>query len=294
MRVGLLGFGLIGGSIARALHVGAATDWQVAAWSPSGDGPRAAFDGGAIAVAAQDPAQAVDGADLVILAAPPLDCLDLLDELAGNLRSSLSPDAVVTDVVSTKSALVARAGKLGLRFVGGHPMAGRELGGFGAADAALFVDRPWVVCTDGGDEDAILRVEEIARAVGARSVRMVAAEHDAAVAAVSHLPLVVSAALVEAVFGAVGDADPAGTTARQIAASGWRDMSRLARGDVAMGAGIAATNAEPIAARIRTLRDVLDAWLEELERPGGPDVEAIEARLQEARRLALETAATER
>ncbi len=114
---------------------------------------------------------------------------------------------------------------------------------------------------------------------------MTAAEHDAAVAAISHLPLVVAAALVEAVAG-TGDAPDRADwpVAAGLAASGWQGMTRLARGDTTMGAGIIATNGPAIAARVRDLRDALDAWLEELERAGGPDAASVAERLAAARR----------
>ena len=102
---------------------------------------------------------------------------------------------------------MARAEALGskLRFVGGHPMAGREASGFDAATADLFVDRPWVVVPGAHSRPAdVERVEWLARAVGARPLRMDAEAHDAAVAGISHLPLVLAAALVEAVTAAPG------------------------------------------------------------------------------------------
>ena len=121
-------------------------------------------------------------------------------------------------------------------------------------------------------------------ACGARPVRLGAAEHDRAVAGISHLPLVVAAALVEAVAGD-GSAAPSGDwpTAANLASTGWRDTTRLARGDVTMGAGIIATNAPALAARVRDLMAVLDGWLAELERPGGPDGGEIADRLRSAR-----------
>src|SRR5919197_685427 len=182
MRVALLGFGLIGGSIARAIHARVGDAWEIAAWSPSGQGPARAMAGGEIAIAANDPAQALAGAELVVLAPPPVDCIRLLGELHGDLRASLPTDAVVTDVASTKRQIVHRAAELDLRFVGGHPMAGTERSGYDAADPGLFVARPWVICT-GADDAAVQRVDGLVGAVGARPVRMDAAAHDAAVAA---------------------------------------------------------------------------------------------------------------
>ncbi len=194
----------------------------------------------------------------------------------------------MTDVASTKGRITARAIEGRLRFVGGHPMAGRETSGFGAATADLFVGRPWVVVPgDPMDTAAIERVETFVRATGARPVRMDAAAHDAAVAAISHLPLLAAAALVEVAAGAVGEASPSDwPAAAALAASGWRDTTRLAKGNAEMGAGIAATNAVALAARLRAYRDRLDAWLALLEAAGPdglPDEAALRARLEAAR-----------
>ncbi len=290
MKVTFLGLGLIGGSIARAIHAGG---WTVSAWTPSGRGPAAALAAGVADLAPRDLATAVGGADLVVLAAPPTACLTLLDALAGPAGDALG-GAVVTDVASTKAVIVARAAELGLRFVGGHPMAGREVSGFDAADADLLRDRPWVVVpVPGGadrDPDAIARVEALARACGARPVRMDAAAHDAAVAGVSHLPLVLAAALVEAVAGGPGAPPaPGWDAAASLAATGWAGATRLARGDPAMAAGIAATNAGPLAARLRAVRGRLDEWLALLDAPaaesrgGLPDEAVLRDRFERAR-----------
>jgi prephenate dehydrogenase len=254
MHVAFLGLGQIGGSIARAaLGSGFAT--RVTAWTPAGAGPRAAVADGI--EAAGTAADAIRGADLIVLAAPPLACLDLLDDLAGPLAASVPPDAVITDVASTKAALVERARGHRLRFVGGHPMTGRETAGYAAADPDLLRDRPWVIVpADPADPDADARVAALVAACGARPVSMTAAEHDAAVAAISHLPLVVSVALVESMT-----AQPDWAAARDLAAGGWAGMTRLARGDPTMGAGILATNAAATVDRLEALRAVIDEWL---------------------------------
>ncbi|MFL5685358.1 MAG: prephenate dehydrogenase [Chloroflexota bacterium] len=285
MRIALLGFGLIGGSVARGLRERglARQRVEIVAWSPSGEGPRAAARDGVIDAAASTPMEALERADLVVLAGPVPTVLEALDALAGPWGSALAPDAVITDVASTKSAVVARASALRLRFVGGHPMAGRETSGYAAAEPGLFVDRPWVVVPATADDAAVDRIETLARAVGARPMRMDAADHDAAVAAISHLPLVLAAALVEAVAGPSGRDRDDWPLAAELAASGWRDLTRLARGDVEMGTGIVATNAGPIAERIRDVITVLEGWLDELDQEGGPDDAVVEARLRGAR-----------
>jgi prephenate dehydrogenase len=285
MRIAFLGFGLIGGSIARGLRErGSDGDGtELVAWSPSGAGPATAVRDRVIDTAAPTALAALDGADLVVLAGPAPTVLEELDALAGPWRSALAPGAVITDVASTKSAIVARAAEIGLRFVGGHPMAGRETSGYASAEPGLFVDRPWVVVPGVADDAASDHVEGLARAVGARPMRMDAADHDAAVAAISHLPLVLAVSLVEAVAGGPGSDRAGWPVAAELAATGWRDMTRLARGDVEMGSGIVSTNAGPIAERIRDMIEILQAWLEDLDTVDGPDPDAIEARLRDAR-----------
>jgi prephenate dehydrogenase len=179
MRIALLGLGLIGGSIARALrergtgHAAA----RIAAWSPTGDGPAWAARDGMIDEAASSPEAAIGGADLIVLAGPAPVCLAQLDQLAGPWRSAIGTDTVITDVASSKAAIVARAAELRLRFVGGHPMAGREASGYDAAQPDLFDGRPWVIVPT-ADEAAVRTVEDLARAVGARPLRLGAHEHD--------------------------------------------------------------------------------------------------------------------
>lgn len=284
-RIAFLGFGLIAGSIARALAAGraGASNPVLVGWSPSNAGPEAAVRDGVLGAATDTPAEALEGADLVVIGAPPLETAQLVEALGGPLRGALAPDAVVTDVASTKTAILAAADAAGLRFVGGHPMAGREVAGYAGSAADLFAGRPWVLVRGAAaDQAAMERVAWVATACGARPLSMGAAAHDAAAAAISHLPLVVAAALAEAVAGA-GTERPGWPAAAPLAASGWRDMTRLARGDARMAAGIAATNAAPLGVGLRAVRKVLDAWIAELDRAGGPDPGRLETRLRAVR-----------
>ncbi|HET7028485.1 MAG TPA: prephenate dehydrogenase/arogenate dehydrogenase family protein [Candidatus Limnocylindrales bacterium] len=294
-RIAFLGLGLIGGSIARALRerptrsergIGVDERIELVAWSPSGDGPAAAFAAGVIDANVDDPVRAVEGADLVVLAGPALRVVEAIRALApmADGRTALGPTTTVTDVASTKVAVIDAADEARLPVVGGHPMAGRESSGFPSADPSLFVDRPWVVVPGRHARgDDIERVEWLARAVGARPITATAADHDAAVAAISHLPLVVAAALAEAV---AGGAEWASSLGHELASGGWLSSTRVARGEPSMGASILATNARPTATAIRSFRAALDDWLEALETEE-PDVAAIRDRLARAR-FALE------
>jgi prephenate dehydrogenase len=286
VRIAFIGFGLIAGSIARAVRANRdASSWTLTAWSPTGDGAARAARDGVLDRAAAKPIDAIVESDLIVLAGPPTACLEAMDALAGPWTAALAPDAVITDVASTKAALVARADANGLRYVGGHPMAGLDSSGYAASRADLFTDRPWVVVPGRvARPPDVERVAGLATACGARVVQLDAAEHDRAVAGISHLPLVLAAALVEAVVGeGTGPARPDWSTAAGLTAGGWRDMTRLARGEPSMGAGIAATNADALSARLHDLIGVLEHWRTDLERTGGPDEAAIRARLEAAR-----------
>ncbi|MEO8273483.1 MAG: prephenate dehydrogenase/arogenate dehydrogenase family protein [Chloroflexota bacterium] len=287
-RIVFLGFGLIGGSIALALRE-AGVKARLVAWTPEGAGPAEGLRRGILDAAPRNPATALEGAGLVILAGPPRSVVAHLQHLGGPMRRVLTAETTVTDVASTKALIVATAQDLGIPFVGGHPMAGRETTGVGAATAELFVDRPWVVIPAAGTPDRdVDRVRALATATGARPVAMTADDHDVAVAAISHLPLVASVALVESVAADASRWE----VASSLAAGGWRDMTRLARGDERMGADIIATNAGPLARQLRAYRDVIDGWLARLdamtdeaqpEEPSDATVVDLRERLEAAR-----------
>ncbi|HVR72539.1 MAG TPA: prephenate dehydrogenase/arogenate dehydrogenase family protein [Vicinamibacteria bacterium] len=211
------GLGLIGGSLARVLTRGG---YRVIGL----DRPavlRRARRSRAIASAAASLGEALAGADVLVLAAPPRVNLALLREAA----RLAPPGLVVTDVGSVKQRICAEAARLGLRdFVGGHPLAGTERSGFEASSARLFEGRSWVLTPLPGGERAARVVASLARSAGARAVRLAPAEHDRAVALLSHVPQLVSWALLDAVR-----ADPMGARHLRIAGPGFRDMTRLAR-----------------------------------------------------------------
>jgi prephenate dehydrogenase len=154
-----------------------------------------------------------------------------------------------TDVASVKAHVLAQAGALGCdlgRFVGGHPLAGRERSGPAAARADLFLGRPWALCpTPECRPEAIAAVTALARACGAEPLTVDVGEHDRAVALISHAPHVVSAAMAAQLVDAR-------EVALGLSGQGVRDVTRVAGGDPALWLGILAANATPVA-------DVLDA-----------------------------------
>jgi prephenate dehydrogenase len=181
-----------------------------------------------------------------------------MEKVMSEVAPSLEPGAVVTDVASTKVDVQAWAERLQpehSHVVGGPPMAGKEVAGIDAAEAGLFQGATW--CIVPGQRcapEAVTAVERLVRAVGARPYFLDAEEHDSYVAAISHLPFVASAALVNAVTGTPSWRDMA-----RLAAGGFRDATRTASGDVRMHVDICRTNREGV---VRWL----DAYVDELRR----------------------------
>ncbi|HXR27702.1 MAG TPA: prephenate dehydrogenase/arogenate dehydrogenase family protein, partial [Candidatus Baltobacteraceae bacterium] len=175
--VAILGLGLIGGSVARAL--GRAGGWRVIAWSRSREALDRAVVDGVVDEVAADPLAAAAAAPLVVLATPVPVILATISTLGPGLAAAGS---LVTDVGSSKSLVMAAAARVpGLRFVGGHPMSGAGSAGYGASRASLFDERPWVVVPGPTSGPADLAaVHDLARACGARPVQMDAASHDRA------------------------------------------------------------------------------------------------------------------
>jgi prephenate dehydrogenase len=178
------------------------------------------------------------------------------------------PDCTVTDVASVKAGVlrgVVDAGGDLSRYVGGHPMAGRERSGPVAARGDLFVGRPWVICpTEKSDPARLDDVGMLARAVGAVAVVMPAQEHDDAVALVSHVPQV-AASLVAARLRDAPDA------ALGLAGQGLRDVTRIAASDPMLWAQILGANAAPVAGVLERLRGDLDGLISALRALAGED-----------------------
>ncbi|SDQ39047.1 prephenate dehydrogenase [Quadrisphaera sp. DSM 44207] len=201
---------------------------------------------------------------LVLVAAPP-------DVTAQVVAAELAawPRAVVTDVASVKRTVLAQllaAGADVRRYVGGHPLAGRERSGAVAGRGDLFAGRPWVLCpAPGSTPQALAAVRDLADDLGAVPLVMDAAEHDEAVALVSHVPQV-AASLVAAQLRRA----PEGAVA--LAGQGLRDVTRIAASDPALWVQILGANAAPVASVLRSVRDGLDAVLAALEELAGEDL----------------------
>ncbi len=255
-RVGLVGVGLIGGSIGLAvrrrwpavLRVGVDRN-EVLERAVA----RHAIDVGA------DDLGMLKEVDLVVLAAPVAQILAVLQELP----AWVAGETVVTDTGSTKRAIVAAARGLPprLRFVGGHPLAGAARSGVDAARADLFDGRSWLlVPVPETPADAAARLERFVRGLGAEPVSIDAERHDQCLAAVSHLPQLAASALMHVVGEAVGDAGLA------LSGPGLEDTTRLASSPPAVWLDICRTNADHLGAALDALIAVLVELRGDLER----------------------------
>jgi len=224
--VGVVGLGLMGASLALALKQ-AQPEATVVGCDRDPATVRKALERGVVASAAQE-LDVIELADLVVVAVPLLAARDVLAALAKHTRGK-----VVTDMASTKVSVMEWAGAAGIDLVGGHPMCGREASGIDAADAALFDGAAWVLTRE---EPAVV---SLVKSVGAHPVVLEAVAHDRLVAGVSHAAFLLSVGYVLALASR-----PDWPQASRLAASGFRDMSRLAAGDAALYAGIAGTNRE--------------------------------------------------
>jgi len=216
--VAVVGLGLMGASLARALRAAEPAVHLLGVEPDAAVRGRARREGVADDVA-DAPGQGLGACELAVLCTP----VAAIEELLGPVSRLLPDGAVLTDVGGAKERVLARAAvevRPGVAFVGAHPMFGGQ-GGYGNARADLWRDGTVAVCLDGAGEEAVARVAALHRALGAQVLTCRAAEHDAAVAAVSHLPYLLAGALAL-------HAREAGPLARALAGPGLRDMTRLA------------------------------------------------------------------
>lgn len=247
--VGIVGLGLIGGSLALDLRArGAAVHALV---HRKATAERAGQRGLADRIAT-DP-QVLEGCGLVVLALP----LDRLLDPPQTLLDALPPQAVLTDVGSVKAPVLAQWQPRWPRFVGSHPMAGTAEAGVEAGQQALFLHRPWVATpTEATDPEALEQVRALAEAVGAHWLTCSAIAHDRAVGLISHLPVLVSAALLLAADQAAPDPELA-QLVRALASSGFADTTRVGGGNPELGTLMATHNRQALA-------DALEAYAQQL------------------------------
>jgi prephenate dehydrogenase len=242
MKITIIGCGLIGGSLALALRR-RRPEISVACLDLPERLPaiREAGISDRIGSVDQIPSYAPESS-IVIIATP----VDLVLPMIEKLRPFLQPNAIVTDVGSSKKMIMAEAHKLlpnGTHFIGGHPMAGSERSGVEAADPLLFSERLYALCPySDTPTSALLSMMDFVESLPAIPITIDPEEHDRIMAMVSHLPQIISIALMHSALA--GDAEHA--MLDKLAGRGFLDMTRLAASDYGIWKSILATNREAI------------------------------------------------
>jgi prephenate dehydrogenase len=246
VKIAVVGTGLIGGSIALGLRA-SGPDMHIVGYDPERAAARGALERGAVTEVASSPEAATRGADLVILALP----IDRVPDACDSLGPAVGAQTVVTDVGSAKSEVVRHGeGAFGDRFVGGHPMAGSERHGIEAADGRLFQGAWWILTpTATTSSNSYSAVTEIVARLGAKPVAVAPDVHDALVARLSHLPQLTASAIVE-VAARAGDRD----ALLGLAASGFRDVTRIAASNPDLWVAILKSNRASVLEALEGLR----------------------------------------
>jgi prephenate dehydrogenase len=252
--VTIIGLGLIGGSIGLALRQGKKPGWKIVGYSRRQETVATALSLGAIERSETNLKDAVKQADFVIIATPVLTVKEIFSMIAPHLPSG----CVVTDTASTKVQVMKWAKEIlpsTIDFIGGHPMAGRETYGIQAAEAELF--RRCTYCltpSEKASPKSIDTVTGMVKRLGAIPFFIDAQKHDNLVAGISHLPMLLSAALVS-----LTTKNPSWSNMSKLAASGYHDLTRLASGSPEVNAHICLSNKEAIV-------NWIDKYTQELER----------------------------
>ena len=274
--IAIVGTGLIGTSLALAIKN---SDLQVDIVGTDYDSTArsGAQKSGAFKKVEARLSSAIRGADVVVFATPIMAMREMMESAANDFEEG----CVVTDVGSSKKVVMQWADEVlpkHVSFVGGHPMAGRELSGPQNADGAMFKGKAYcIVPSLTAERAAVSSVTTMAEAIGAKPFFIGVDEHDSFVAAASHLPFMMSIALMGTASKSANWDDIA-----QLASSGFGDLSRLASGDPVMHRDICVTNPEPIIAWMDSYIRELYNLRNLLAQDGGPDPDAVEHVFTEA------------
>ena len=252
--VTIIGLGLIGGSIGLALRQGTNSKWEIVGHSRRPETSAEALRVGAIDRAETNLKDAVRRAELVIIATPVLTVKEIFSGIAPNLPSG----CIVTDTASTKVWVMKWAEQMlppTVDFIGGHPMAGKETYGIQAAEGELFQRCSYCLTpSDKASPQSIDTVVGMTRKLGAIPFLIDPQEHDNLVAGISHLPILLSAALTS-----VTTRNPSWSEISKLASSGYYDLTRLASGNPEVNSHICLSNQEAIL-------DWIDRFSQELKR----------------------------
>ncbi|BAY60954.1 arogenate dehydrogenase [Calothrix brevissima NIES-22] len=273
MKIGIVGLGLIGGSLGFDLR---SQGHEVFGVSRRQSTCQKAVSLGSVDEAAVD-LSLLATTEVVFICTP----IALIVPQVQQLIAHLPATTVITDVGSVKAPIVKAISPLWQNFVGGHPMAGTADSGIEAAQRHLFVDRPYVLTpTETTPTAAVLVLEEIVRSLGAKIYHCQPEQHDRAVSWISHLPVMVSASLIAA---CMGETDPTVLQlAKNLASSGFRDTSRVGGGNPELGVMMAQFNQQALLGSLHQYRQQLDEVIKLIEQE---DWTALEAKLQSTQKV---------
>mgnify|MGYP001599935677 CR=1 FL=1 len=276
-KVVIIGMGLIGGSLGMAIKNKDLAE-QVVGVSRNIDHLKEAKKKCAREEYTIDPIEAVKDADLVFITTP----INIIAATVKTIVSSLKEGAIVTDVGSSKLKIVEEVGSAvsgNIHFIGGHPMAGTEHSGIIAATKFLFEGANYILTpTEKTNKKALEKLKDFLSKLDVNIMVMPAAKHDLVVAGISHMPIAVSAALVNAIADMEGDRD----AMLAAASGGFRDTTRIAAGNVEMALDMFTTNKTAVLTMIEKFKDSLEK-LENMIRDG--KVKEITAELEKAKEL---------
>ena len=264
--IAVAGLGLIGGSLAKALKLKSGIK-KIIGIDPDESQINEALSSGVVDEAYKEPGAFLKGCSMVFICAPVPVCADV----AIKVSEYINPSCIVTDTASTKKDIVshiANSGK-GIRFIGGHPMAGSERSGFAYSREDMFENAYYVILDDGKDPAAVEKVKEIAESIGAIPIITDCESHDRAVAVVSHVPHVTAAALVNLMDSGNGN------LGKKIAAGGFRDITRIASSQPALWRDITLSNRKAVTQEIDRLIDILTSIKEDIETEDKPGIESF-------------------
>ncbi|NEQ39619.1 MAG: prephenate/arogenate dehydrogenase [Okeania sp. SIO3I5] len=278
MNIGIVGLGLIGGSIGL--------DLRTLGYRVFGVSRREQTCQKAIALGVVDEASLelslLSIADLVFICTPISSIIPTLKQLIPFLSSS----AILTDVGSVKTPIVEGVGQIWPNFVGGHPMAGKAESGIEVAQLGLFENRPYVLTPNENTPlESVEKVEAIARLLKSQVYFCDPQEHDRSVAWISHLPVMASASLIVA---CMSDSNPTVVKlAQKLASSGFHDTSRVGGGNPELGRMMAQYNRLEVLRSLYSFRDEVDGFIQLIEQEDWQTIEEKLRYTEQSRRLFL-------
>lgn len=258
-KIGIVGLGLIGGSIAKALKR-SGRGFIIKAWDRDRVTLEKALSEKAIDEHSLSLKDGFQDCDVIFLCVPVYAMKDILHELSGNIR----PDCILTDAGSTKMDVLDIVNGTGITnpFVGGHPLAGSEKSGFEASRANLFENAYYCLTpNEKTDKRSLDIIKELVRAMGAIPIEITSYEHDRAAAVISHVPHVIASLLVNL----VGRLDGPDNIMKTIAAGGFRDITRIASSSPELWSGICLSNRDIILDTLKSLCEGLKDFENDLQ-----------------------------